>query len=100
MKRLLPAFLLFSLPLFAAEDEPVNHRHEETVDKHWAKMLAETPEDPIIIKLFGLRKGLCEMIDQGQISLEQGTNIWEDERQRSVLQRANDEAKRRKKYDL
>jgi len=100
MKRLLPALLLFSVPLFAAEDEPANYCHDDSVEKDWARMLAETPTDPIIIKLFGLREGLCGMIDRGQITLEQGIDIWNDEHSRSVLQRSEDEAKRRKKYDL
>jgi hypothetical protein len=46
-------------------------------------MLTDYPTDPVILKLAGLREGLCLMIDRKQFSHEQGTDIWEDERQQS-----------------
>jgi hypothetical protein len=59
-----------------------------------------TAEDPIILKLAGLRTGLCQMIDKKQITHEQGTDIWEDERQRSIVDRSNEETKQAPKYTL
>jgi hypothetical protein len=47
----------------------------------------------------GLKSGLLA-IDQGQIALEQGVNPWEDERQKSVVERSVDAAKKAPRIDL
>jgi len=40
------------------------------------------------------------MIDRGQITHEQGTDLWEDVRQRSIVDRSKDDAKKAPKYTL
>lgn len=60
----------------------------------WEKMFKEAPEDPIVVKLYSLRRGLCAMIDEGKIGLEFGAALWNAEHARGVIERARDEAKR------
>jgi hypothetical protein len=101
MKFGLMSILLF-LPLAANAEETakVDYCHDAKINQDWNKQIAEFPKDPIILKLAGLREGLCMMIDRGQITHEQGINIWEDERQRSLADRHKEEAKQMPKYTL
>jgi hypothetical protein len=50
--------------------------------------------------LAGLREGLCLMIDRKQISHEQGTDIWEDERQRSIVDRDQEQTQKMPKFTI
>lgn len=102
MKSLLITILLFFLAFsaYSEETEKMNYCHNEKINQDWIKRVAEFPNDPIILKLAGLREGLCLMIDRGQIRHEQGIDIWEDERQRSIVDRSNEDAKKMPKYNL
>jgi hypothetical protein len=102
MKHYLP-ILLALLPAVSANAEDAknpNYCHDKEKSQEWAKMIADYPNDPIVIKLAGLREGLCMMIDRGQITLEQGVDLWEDERQKSVVERRVDDVKKAPKFDL
>jgi hypothetical protein len=92
--------LLIKTFAHAEDGAAPNYCHDMQKNQEWREMVSEYPNDPIIIKLAGLREGLCIMIDRGQITHEQGVNLWEDERQRSVVERGNDDAKKAPKYDL
>jgi hypothetical protein len=92
--------LVISAIAHADESNSPNYCHDAQKNLDWEKMVADYPSDPIIIKLAGLREGLCVMIDRGQITQEQGVNLWEEERQRSVVERSADDAKKAPKYDL
>lgn len=92
--------LLISTFAHAEESKSPNYCHDAQKNQDWLEMVAKYPNDPIIIKLAGLREGLCMMIDRGQITLEQGVDLWEAERQRSVVERGNDDAKKAPRYDL
>jgi hypothetical protein len=96
---LLPA-LLFTLFARAEEPPSPNYCHDVSKIQEWKDMVAKYPNDPIVIKLAGLREGLCLMIDRGQITHEQGVDLWEEERQRSIVERSTDDAKKAPKFDL
>lgn len=102
MKSGLFPILLFCLTFsaYSEETEKVNYCHDDKINQDWIKKVADYPKDPIILKLAGLREGLCLMIDRGQIRHEQGTDIWEDERQRSIVDRSNEDSKKMPKYNL
>lgn len=102
MKTGILTILLFLLIFTANAEEvqKVDYCHDAKANQDWSTKIAEFPEDPIILKLAGLREGLCMMIDRGQITHEQGTNIWEDERQRSIVDRSSKEVKQMPKYTL
>jgi len=99
--RLFSIFLFsLSLSVYAEETEKIDYCHDDKINQDWTKRVAEFPNDPIILKLAGLREGLCLMIDRGQITHEQGTDIWEDERQRSIVDRGNEDSKKAPKFTL
>jgi hypothetical protein len=100
LKTLLIVLMFIAQAAFAEEKLPVNYCHDEGVNADWEKMLADTPEDPLIIKLYGLRVGLCRMIDEGKVSLEQGIEIWNQEHAKSVNQRSGEEEARNKEFTL
>ena len=78
----------------ALEDNEVNYCTDEAVNQRWADMLLQAPGDHLIIKLFALRSGLCVMIDQGLITLDQGTDIFENERLEAAMQRRQEQEER------
>ncbi|MVF23800.1 hypothetical protein EVC37_19605 [Methylocaldum sp. BRCS4] len=96
-----PLFLTFTLPLcLHAEARPVNYCKDPQKTAEWEKNLADTPEDPLIIKLYALRIGLCKMVDEGKVELDEAIRIWDIEHARSVNERLLDEMKRGRKRTL
>lgn len=97
MKKLITAVTLSILPLLTiAEDgqeapQSKNYCHAPENKQQFERMLAQFPNDPGIIKLYALREGLCAMIDKGQVSLETGIDIWDEERSKIVIDRSKDE---------
>jgi hypothetical protein len=83
--------LAIMLTVSGMANAKTDYCHDAKVNQDWIKILAEYPKDSVILKLAGLREGLCLMIDRGQITHEQGTDIWEDERNKSIIQRSNEE---------
>ncbi|MGY6217364.1 hypothetical protein ACW73L_19595 [Methylolobus aquaticus] len=75
-------------------DDPDNYCHDPAIAEDWRRMLSETPNDPIVIKLYGLREGLCSLVSDGRVSLEQAPEIWERECAESVVQRFGEDARR------
>ena len=78
---------VFSEQVQSESQNPKNYCHQEDKNSDWIKTLQEYPNDPIIIKLFALRKGLCTMIDMKLISLERGIDLFEEERQKLLFER-------------
>jgi hypothetical protein len=98
---------LFSIPIFlfavsvnAEEVKGVDYCHDAKINQDWDKQIAQYPNDAIILHLAGLREGLCQMIDRGQITHEQGTDLWEDVRQRSIVERGKEEEKKAHNFTL
>lgn len=65
--------------------------HDETVNQEWKDLVSESPADPLIIKLAGLREGLCRMIDRGEINYDFGNDIWNMEHERAMHERNKDQ---------
>lgn len=80
--------------------EGENYCHNpESVSKNKA-LLGDHPDDPVIIRLIALRDGLCNMIDRKQITVEQGFDIFSDEKNKSIIQRSKEELTRSTKLSL
>jgi hypothetical protein len=58
--------------------------HDESVSTEWHKALIAAPRDPAIVKSYGLREGLCSMLDQGLISGEAATMLWNREQEEAA----------------
>jgi hypothetical protein len=86
MKALLILMLAVSFGL-RAEEGWVNYYKDPQKAAEWEKHLADTPEDPLIIKRHALRAGLCKMVNEGKVELEEAIRIWDIEHTRSVNER-------------
>ena len=67
-------------------DEPDNYCNDAEVNQKWTRLFMKSPDDPMIIRLYALRDGLCAMVDRGQVKLEVATAIFEDARSPKVMQ--------------
>ncbi len=46
----------------------------------------KSSDDPMTIRLYALRDGLCAMVDRGQVKLGVATAIFEDARSPEVME--------------
>lgn len=80
-------------------DPEQNYCKDSAQNDKWGKALAEYPEDPIIIKLFALRAGLCVMVDAGAVSLTDAINYFEEEREKLLAERQREQLGTKKKIE-
>lgn len=98
MKKTVLAMMVCTAGLASAEtetDPKPDYCHDPVVNQEWKAFVSDMPNDPIIIKLAGLREGLCQMIDRGEITHDFGNEIWNLEHQRSILERGKEELEAR-----
>jgi hypothetical protein len=86
--------LLLSLTLGASSctdglhaAQPDNYCHDPEANQRWGELLLDAPADDVLLRLFALRLGLCQMVDAGILTLERATEIFERARQRGLLER-------------
>lgn len=68
--------------------------------KRWdsiKKLRRDAPNDPLVIRMYAMRKGLCAMIEEGKITRDQGTEIFELERSRVLIERQQNETRTKRK---
>ena len=70
----------------------VNHCSDPQVVQSWQQKIDNYPSDPLVQKLFALRKGLCSMVDEGTIELAAAVRLFNREQGEAVLERINLEA--------
>jgi len=96
-----PLLLVASvLPISVVGQEVVNHCHKPDVDAQWEQLLANSPKDPIVIRLYALRVGLCRMADEGLVDFEQAIDIFNKEHARGVMERMEEDNERRRERAL
>jgi len=71
----------------AEEKTPANDCEQEGSWKEWQELLAKHPEDSGLQTLHALRIGLCVKIRRGELSVKQGTEIFEKARQALLIER-------------
>lgn len=64
-------------PCAAAEE---NYCHDPEAEAQWQALLAEHPKDYELQALHALRIGICVKVDQGVLTLDEGTKIFEKAR--------------------
>ncbi len=72
---------------FCADPEPAHFCADPATNREWAELLAQNPEDRIVVRLYALRVGLCTMIDQNLIDVDQAITWFEQERSKAVIER-------------
>ena len=94
---LLLLFTLFiaNLPAIAAED----HCSDPESWGEWEELVEKYPNDSDIQTLHALRLGLCLKVERGDITVEQGTDIFEKAR-KAILKKKKAETKTRARLSL
>jgi hypothetical protein len=88
--------LLFAnLPVIAAED----YCSDPESWKEWYELIEKYPNDSDIQALHALRIGLCLKVDRGDLTVEQGTDIFEKAR-KAILEKKKAETKTRARVRL
>ena len=48
--------------------------------KKWNEVIAKHSAEPLLVKLYAMRVGLCQMVDDGKIDLDTAIDVFEAER--------------------
>jgi hypothetical protein len=93
MKHPITAVLIALLSVSGATHATeANYCADPRQDHQWQLRLAKYPGDPLVQKLFALRKGLCSMVAEGLLELSAAAQLFANEQGQSVMQRMEDEA--------
>jgi hypothetical protein len=77
MRKILFVCLLgFAVNALASE----NYCHDDAEIKTWDEVIAKHSSDPLLIKLYAMRVGLCKMVDEGKVDLDTAIDVFEAER--------------------
>lgn len=95
MLRWLVILVLLGCTAAAASDqaEPSNYCQSPKSWAEWQELLAKHPDDRGPETLHALRLGICLKVERGEITLDEGTAIFEDARRSLIAQ--TEEAKRK-----
>ena len=95
MMRWLVILLLLGCTAAAASDnsEPANYCQNPESWAEWQELLAKHPDDRGLQTLHALRLGICLKVERVEITLDEGTAIFEDARRSLIAQK--EEAKRK-----
>jgi hypothetical protein len=94
MLRWLVILLLlgFTAAAESNDSEPPNYCQSPESRAEWQELLAKYPHDRGLQTLHALRLGICLKVDRGEITLDEGTAIFEAAR--TTLMAHKQEAKR------
>ena len=70
-------FLSFMLVLTVQAEETMHTCNDPEVIHEWEKALNEYPKDRLILKLYVIRRGLCEMVKEGKIDVGAASSMWD-----------------------
>ena len=88
---LIIALVFSSFPGFA--EEPTNYCLDKESWKEWEALVKKYPNDKDVQTLHALRIGLCLKVEQGSITFEQATDIF-NRAHEMVIQRTKSEQER------
>ncbi|WP_319550382.1 hypothetical protein [Desulfogranum marinum] len=75
----------------ATDSTPDNYCRDEASWFEWHSLLEKHPDDNSIIYLYALRRGLCSMVESGNLEVDRATDIFEKARQ-SVMDDINEKS--------
>jgi hypothetical protein len=86
--------LLLSPAAYAAGDVKDSCNNPE-VNQHWLEALKQHSDDPLVVRMFNMRTGLCGMLKNGQIDSETARSMWEQALTNALLESARQEQSKR-----
>ena len=96
-KKIASIILVFALAFSSSPgltEEPTNYCFDKESWKEWDALVKKYPNDEDLQTLHALRLGLCVKIEQGSITFEQATDIFNRAHQ-MVIQRTKFEQERK-----
>ncbi len=81
------ALLMLLLPNLAQSQAATNYCLDDKTNDTWSAMLQQSLNDDVMVKLFSLRIGLCELVKRKVITLDQATEVFEQEREKAIYER-------------
>ena len=92
------AIMLFTTSLCFAgtSEDPDNYCQDASSWQQWHDLLAKYPQDDAMHALYATRRGLCTMVESGQIDLSRATQIFERMRE-SLLDKYREKEKAEQK---
>ena len=97
MKFVALSVMILLAPTASSAGDSPNYCLDADVNAEWAKMLSEAPTDNLVVNLFALRIGLCELVKRKVINLERATDVFEKARAEAVKERKADELRQQHK---
>lgn len=94
MKYIFLALYLVSTCIFAKD-----YCHDAGINSEWKRMINKYPDDDIVMHLAGLREGLCNMVDRGEISKNNAIDIFESAKGGAIQTRFTDQVLNSKDTD-
>ena len=87
MKALIKLILAVSFFISANAFADKDYCHDAAINSEWERMIKKYPDDDMVLHLAGLREGLCNMVDRGEISRDKAIDIFESAKGGAVSQR-------------
>jgi len=81
---------MVSLLTVACTGTEENYCHDPEAEAQWQALLAKNPKDMELQALHALRIGICIKVDQGVLTLDEGTEIFEKARAALIGQREDE----------
>lgn len=91
LKLLLLALVLLPAVAIAGGPAGKNYCHDPATWPEWEEMLHKYPLDEGVLGLYGLRIGLCLLVERGALSTELATTIFERQREQEITRKKQEE---------
>ena len=76
--------ILFSLTATSFAEEIPNYCHDAETNAYWEGLKIRAADNFEVVNLANIREALCHKVDDGELSVEEATNLFEFERARVV----------------
>ena len=70
-------FLIVGSPVVWATGETETYCQDTQVNRHWHEAMTTHREDPLVMKLYAVRRGLCEMLAEHKIDSQSARFMWD-----------------------
>jgi len=63
--------------IVSAAEDTGNYCQDSAVNRHWQQAISEHQNDPVVVKLYAMRRGLCEMLAEKKIDAKSARFMWD-----------------------
>lgn len=93
---LLTFLLLPATASFAEEEKQANYCKDPTTWSDWEELLQKYPGDQDVRMLYALRMGLCVLVERKELTVDEATRIFEEQRTAATRRMKMEDGRRRK----